>query len=162
MRTDCELGPQVPKGEVCGCRQKLVSVFPLCLDRSALRKEPVWAVQAGERGGHRPPGVSGAPGVPSCLWPCLRGLLGVLWVRGCVCCTWLLGLWLCGVRARSGRSRWALHPSRGESWELQWSPVPCWQLPFCREASFCLALLPLVSLKRWDGQLVTWLGVPSL
>lgn len=62
-----------------------------------------------------------------------------------------LGCWGCccvGARARSGRSRWALHPSGGETWQLQWSLVPRWQPPSSREASFCLVLLPLISLKR--------------
>lgn len=61
-----------------------------------------------------------------------------------------LGCWGCGyvgARARSGRSRWALHPRKGEPWGLQWSSVLRWQSPFSREAPFCL-VLALISLKR--------------
>lgn len=125
MRTNCELGPQVPKGEVCGCRQKLVSVFPLCLHQSALRKEPLWALQAGGRGGCSAPRTLQAPRCPFTTLSLVPvalsqravgsggGALPRIWVRGCVFCAWLLGVWLCG--------------GEGKVWKEPLGPPPQWR-----------------------------------
>lgn len=97
--------------------------FPLCFHPSALRKEPLWALQAGGRGGRSAPRNLQGPRCPftplsPCLWPCLRGLRGEggwcsppgIWPRACVCCTWLLGVWLCG--------------SEGKVWKEPLGPPP--------------------------------------
>lgn len=133
--------------------------FPLCVHPSALRKEPLWALQAGGRGGRSAPRNLQGPRCPftplsPCLWPCLRGLRGGgrcsppgIWPRACVCCTWLLGVWLCGSRARSGRSRWALHPVQGNPGACSGRPCCVGSRPFLAKHLF-VWFCPLISLKR--------------
>lgn len=157
VRTDCELGRQVPKGEVCGRRQKLVSVFPLVLPSKRSEKGTAlgsagrwagWAQRPQESPG---PQVSLHPPFPVLVALSQRAAGGGGGVgalprgSGLGLVSAALGCWGCGyvgARARSGRSRWALHPRTGEPWGLQWSSVLRWQSPFSREAPFCLVLAP--------------------
>lgn len=124
VRTDCELGRQVPKGEVCGRRQKLVSVFPLVLPSKCSEKGTAlgsagrwagWAQRPQESPG---PQVSLHPPFPVLVALSQRAAAGGggwcsppgIWPRACVCCTWLLGVWLCG--------------SEGKVWKEPLGPPP--------------------------------------
>lgn len=161
VRTDCELGRQVPKGEVCRRRQKLVSVFPLVLPSKRSEKGTAlgsagrwagWAQRPQESPG---PQVSLQPLSP-CLWPCLRGLRGGrggwcstpgIWPRACVCCTWLLGVWLCGrgqgLEGAAGPST----PVQGNPGARSGRRCCVGSRPFLAKHLF-VWFWPLISLKR--------------
>lgn len=109
--------------------------------------------------GAAPPGISRAPGVPSPPFPracgpvsegCGVGGGALPRGSGLGLVSAALGCWGCGyvgARARSGRSRWALHPVQGNPGACSGRPCCVGSRPFLAKHLF-VWFCPLISLKR--------------